>query len=150
MRKSISVVTIGLSMLLLGCKQASKTIVVASKPETAIDSDITDGHNSSNSLDVDGVYKGTLPCADCGGIETEIVLGKDNSFVKRTIYQGKDGKVFEEKGSYAWNSEGNTITLSGIKSGPHQYFVGENTLIQLNMDGKRITGNLADKYVLRK
>jgi len=150
MKNSIITAGIGLCILFFGCNQASKTPQVASKPEIAMDSVIPDGHNSSNSLDVDGLYKGTLPCADCEGIETQIELGKDKSFVKRTIYLGKDGKVFEEKGSYTWNSEGNTITLTGIKSGPGQYFVGENKLIQLDMDGNRITGKLADKYVLRK
>jgi len=150
MNSIASVLSISLSLFLFGCTQTSKTPEITAKPETSRDSAILDGHNSSNSLDVDGLYKGTLPCADCEGIETEIELGKDKSFVKRTIYLGKDGRIFEEKGFYIWNSEGNTITLSGIKNAPDQYFVGENELIQLDMKGDRITGNLADKYVLRK
>jgi len=150
MKYGILVIVIGLSILLVGCNQTSKTHEVASKPEIGRDSVIPDGHTSSNSLDVDGLYKGMLPCADCEGIEIEIILGEDHSFVKRTIYLGTGGKVFEEKGFYNWNSKGNTITLSGIKSGPDQYFVGENKLIQLDVDGNVITGKLADKYVLRK
>lgn len=150
MNNSLNVLSLGLSILLFSCNYTSEKPDIAATTEIAMDSVIPDGHNSSNSLDVDGLYKGTLPCADCEGIETEIELGKDNSFLKRTIYLGKGGKVFEEKGSYTWNSKGNTITLTGIKSGPGQYFVGENMLIQLNMDGNRITGSLADKYVLHK
>lgn len=150
MKNFILVTGTGIFMLLMSCNQSSKSPDIAAKPGIKLDSAISDGHNSSNSLDVEGLYKGKLPCADCEGIETEIVLDKDMSFVKRTVYLGKDGKVFEEKGLYSWNNEGNIIILAGIKNGPNLYFAGENTLIQLDMEGNRITGNLADKYILHK
>jgi uncharacterized lipoprotein NlpE involved in copper resistance len=135
---------------LISCKESPKSRQTSTEPATTVNSPVPDGHNSSNSLDVEGSYKGTLPCADCEGIETEIMLGKDKSYVKRTVYLGKDGKVIEETGYYSWNNEGNIITLSGSKDAPNQYFVGENKLIQLDMKGNRITGELADKYVLQK
>lgn len=140
----------GIFILLMSCNQSSKSPDIAAKPGIKSDSAISYRHNSSNSLDVEGLYKGTLPCADCEGIETEIVLDKDMSFVKRTVYLGKDGKVFEEKGLYSWNTEGNIIILAGIKNAPNQYFAGENKLIQLDMAGNRITGNLAGNYILYK
>jgi hypothetical protein len=55
-----------------------------------------------------------------------------------------------QTGSFAWNSDGNSITLIGIKNAPSVYYVGENKLMQADMDGKRISGALADKYVLIK
>jgi NlpE N-terminal domain len=45
---------------------------------------------------------------------------------------------------------GSIITLTGIKNKPNEYFVGENKLIQLDIDGNKITGSLADKYILKK
>jgi copper homeostasis protein (lipoprotein) len=139
----------GLSVIILiSCNQSSKNR--HTNTVGVIDSTLSDGHNSSNALDVEGVYLGTLPCADCEGIETTIRLNADKSYFKQTKYLGKDGRVFEEKGFYTWNREGNTITLTGIKNGPNQYFVGENTLNQLDMAGKKITGNLASKYILNK
>lgn len=39
--------------------------------------EMTEGDNSRNSLDWEGTYKGILPCADCEGIETMVIL-KDN------------------------------------------------------------------------
>lgn len=106
-------------------------------------------HNSRNSLDYEGTYAGTMPCADCSGIYTEITLSGDN-FKKKTVYQGKeDGQnTFEESGKYAWNNDGSIITLDGDKS--EQYQVGENKLFALDMNGKRITGDLADMYILKK
>lgn len=107
-----------------------------------------DEHNAQNSLDYEGTYVGTLPTASGEGMKVVITLGKD-TFTKTTSYIGKSDKPIEEKGSYQWNAAGNTVTLQGI-SAPNQYFVGENTLTQLDIDGNRIDGELADNYVLRK
>jgi uncharacterized lipoprotein NlpE involved in copper resistance/heat shock protein HslJ len=110
-----------------------------------------DSHNSQNALDWSGTYKGITPCADCEGIETEVILNKDLTFVIKTKYLGKgDAKVFEEKGTFEWDNTGSIILLQGLKGSPSQYKVGENKLIQLDMDGKVITGQLAEKYVLPK
>ncbi len=110
-----------------------------------------DAHNSQNSLDWQGTYKGVTPCADCEGIETEIVLNADLTFTLKTKYLGKvDGKVFQETGSFVWDKTGGIISLEGLKGRPSQYKVGENRLIQLDMEGNVITGDLAEKYVLTK
>ena len=37
-----------------------------------------------------------------------------------------------------------------ISEGPDRYHVGENVLLQLDKQGRRITGDPAEKYVLRK
>lgn len=151
MIKSVTTSFIALTVfILLSCNRSPENKQTLIEGNDKIDSTFSDGHNSSNSLDFEGKYKGILPCADCGGIETEIILSKNNSYVKHTKYLGKDGRVFEVKGFYSWNSEGNTITLSGISNAPNQYFVGENKLIQLDMEGKRISGNLSENYVLFK
>lgn len=109
-----------------------------------------DGHNSQNSLDYIGIYKGILPCADCEGIETEIVLNENLTYTLKTKYLGKGNKIFEQHGSFKWNDIGNTITLGDTENSPSQYFVGENTLTQLDMTGKKITGDLASDYILSK
>lgn len=105
-------------------------------------------HNASNSLDYKGTYDGTIPSASGQGMDVIITLS-DNTYTKKVTYIGKKDGAFEEKGTYSWNEQGNTITLNG-SSAPNKYFVGENTLTQLDMDGKKITGDLADMYILRK
>ena len=110
-----------------------------------------DTHNSHNALDWQGTYKGITPCADCDGIGTEITLNTDLTFVIKTKYLGKTGdKIFEENGNFEWDKTGGSILLSGLKDRPFQYKVSENKLIQLDMEGKDITGQLAKKYVLIK
>ncbi|WP_206106091.1 copper resistance protein NlpE [Olivibacter sp. XZL3] len=113
-------------------------------------SDTADMHNAQNSLDIAGIYTGVLPCADCEGIRTEITLKDDSTYVRKSTYLGKgDGTPQEEEGKYSW-LDGSTIELRGIKDGPRNYFVGENTLTQLDMSGNKITGELAEKYMLQK
>jgi hypothetical protein len=48
-----------------------------------------------------------------------------------------------------WDDTGNIINL-GIAQTPSYYRVAQNKLIQLDMEGKPVTGNLADMYVLTK
>jgi heat shock protein HslJ len=101
--------------------------------------------NSMTSVDWAGTYQGILPCADCEGIKTQIVLNKDLSYTLETQYLGKDEKVFQTKGTFKWNDAGSKITLDKSEQ---MYQVGENRIFHLDKDGNRITGNVADKYIL--
>lgn len=111
---------------------------------------VPDMHTSQIALDFWGIYKGVVPCADCEGIETIIELKADETFEVQTVYLGKSDEVFTYSGHYHWNDDGRSIHLHGIENGPSNYFVGENHLIQLDMEGNRITGDLAEKYLLQK
>lgn len=111
---------------------------------------VPDMHTSQIALDFVGIYKGTVPCADCEGIETIIELKVDETFEIQFVYLGKSEEVFSYSGHYHWNDDGRSIHLHGNQNGPSYYFVGENQLIQLDMEGSRIAGDLAEKYVLKK
>jgi len=107
-------------------------------------------HNSRNSLDHDGTYTGTFPCADCSGINIEITLN-NGTYTMKSVYEGKeqDGEnTFTESGTYTWDNTGSIIIFDGDDT--NRYQVGENTLIALDENGNRITGDLADMYILRK
>lgn len=110
-----------------------------------------DMHTSEISLDWQGTYKGVLPCADCQGIETEIILYKDKRYSKKTKYPGKDSpRVFEQTGTFVWDSTGSVIQLNSIKNAPTKYKVGENYLQQLDLEGDEIKGDLKEHYILEK
>ena len=64
-------------------------------------------------------------------------------------YIDKSSEIFTEKGSFAWNKAGDTITLD-VEDWPPYYFVGRRHVIQLDMSGKKITGPLADQYILKQ
>ena len=88
--------------------------------------------------------------SDCHGLETEIVINENSTFSIRTKYEGKGDKIYLKKGNFAWNKKGTVIILTDVRNEPNQYLVGKNTLTQLDIDGKRITGTLASEYVLSK
>jgi uncharacterized lipoprotein NlpE involved in copper resistance len=109
-----------------------------------------DGHNAQNALDYTGTYKGVVPCADCEGIFTQIKVGADSTFELTLQYKGKgDGRPVVSKGTYTWK-DGNTISLAGVTGGAFLYKVEENKLRQLDTEGRKIEGALAESYVLAK
>lgn len=110
---------------------------------------VVDGHNSRTSLDWDGVYQGMLPCADCEGIETIVTLTKDGRYVHKSRYEGKSDEWFEHKGKISWSPDGGSIRL-GKGENAVRYQVGENLLLMLDREGKRISGELAIHYRLAK
>lgn len=106
------------------------------------------GDNSMITLDWDGIYQGILPCADCEGIKTQLILHKDLTYTLQTQYVGRKDTVFTEKGKFNWVENGGSIILDNACK--QKYLVGENRIFHLDKDGKRISGDLADKYVLKK
>lgn len=108
-----------------------------------------DDHNSRNALDWQGMYNGILPCADCEGIRMTLAL-QDGKYRMTRTYLGKDASSTHLEGDFTWSEDGSTITLLGVGDASAQYKVGENKLIQLDMEGNLITSQLSDSYVLMK
>lgn len=137
-----------LLFLVSSCKEAIDSNVAAEAE--AFGEMLPTADNSKTSLDWNGVYKGVLPCADCDGIETTLTLNADETYVITTLYIGKSDSVYNVSGTFTWDETGNKIKLSGVTSAPGEYQVGEGRLFQLDMDGQRISGDLADLYILAK
>src|SRR5688572_14827316 len=109
-------------------------------------------HNSMNSLDWVGIYTGSLPCADCQGMNTMLKLNKDLTYVIETKYTGKSNEIYKSTGTFIWDKSGNKITLNSNAQNilASSYAVGENRLTQLDANGNMVTGELANKYILNK
>jgi uncharacterized lipoprotein NlpE involved in copper resistance len=119
--------------------------------ETTPDKTDTNTHHASNTLDWPGIYNGFMPCDDCKGVKTTLALNKNSSYILITQYVGKSEREFVEKGKFTWGNKIDTIVLTPRNSSTTQeYFVGENILIQLDNNGNRISGKLADRYILRR
>ncbi len=142
------------SFLSLGCNNNNnpgQTAKTDSNNSTSSEKPVPQADDSRNALDWAGTYKGILPCADCSGIETILRIANDSTYSLTTTYLGKDKSISNEaSGKFSWNSNGSTITLDGINGRPNKYLVGENKLLQLDMNGVRISGENASKYELTK
>jgi hypothetical protein len=99
-----------------------------------------------------GVYQGFTPCDDCKGVKTSLALNQqNNTYILITQYVGKSEREIVEKGKFTLNNENKTIELTPRNnSQTRHYFIGENTLTQLDNDGNRFKGELADRYILRR
>jgi len=110
-----------------------------------------DTHHADHSFDWSGVYHGFIPCDDCKGIKTTLALNPNNSYILLSQYVGKSDREIVEKGKFTWGDEKKTLVLTPRNSTQtRQYFFGDNMLIQLDNNGNRITGNNADRYILRR
>ena len=127
------------------CNSNTKKETTTQDTTTAV---IDKEHTSRNSLDWNGTYKGILPCADCPGIETSIVLNSDNTFSYTAKYQDRNFQT-TDKGKIMWHDNDNVVHLKGAQI-DFKYKVGENQLIQLDTEGKEITGALSKYYILEK
>jgi heat shock protein HslJ len=108
------------------------------------------GDNSETSVNWSGVYTGITPCADCIGIQTQIVLNSNKTYKIIEEYLGKENAVYEHSGAFRWESNGNSIVMDNSTDRPNRYLVKDGLLVQTDMNGNEITGQLKDHYVLVK
>ncbi len=106
-----------------------------------------DKHAAQQISDYEGLYKGTLPCADCPGIATSLTLNKDKTFVYETCYLEKENGKFSSTGTYTVKEDLLTIEENGD---PIHFLIGGDELFLLDKDLKPATGELADHYTLKK
>jgi heat shock protein HslJ len=104
--------------------------------------------NSRDSIDWEGIYQGIIPCADCKGIKTQITLNKDLTYLIETKYLGKEDTIIKISGNFFWDENGGIITLDN--SNKQNYLVSKNLLFHLDKNKNNISGNLSEKYILRK
>ena len=140
-----------LAFILVNCINPRNKQTKEQEDVTHSDQSFIDTPTSEMSLDWIGVYVGTMPCADCEGIETMIELKDGNYYISHYKYLGKSGDAneFTNEGPFNWNDDGNSIFLQAEVE-PTQYKVGENYIILLNVNGEVNTGDLADRYMLKK
>jgi heat shock protein HslJ len=134
-------------LIFTSCNTNEKKNAETNSENIAEEEVVIDSPTSESSLDWEGTYIGTLPCADCEGIERTITI-KGQNFVSKDNYLGKKDGVFDTQGYIKWIDNGQTILLSDDNG--TSYLVGENTLTQLDKSGNKVTGELADFYILKK
>jgi copper homeostasis protein (lipoprotein) len=90
-----------------------------------------------------GTFAGTLPCADCSGIDTSISLKPDGSYTVHETYQGKQGG-FDGDGTWTAEENGKRIRLDpNSKSEQDRLFAvkSKDEIETLDMEGKPITSS---------
>ena len=154
------------ALALTGCKPSADnaaapadTAPAATAAEPAADDHATDvlrevdNSPAPEGLDVRafaGSFKGTLPCADCPGIDSTIELKGDGSYATHDVYQERDAS-FDSTGTWTVEEAGKRIRLDpNSKDDQDRLYavVSNNELQMLDADGNAPASGL--DYSLRR
>jgi heat shock protein HslJ len=94
-----------------------------------------------NALDWWGTYTGTSPCPDCNGIYTSLTLARNLTYTLRLHHARKSDEETVYRGTFTWNSGGNTVKLVDLPDGPEAFFVEENSVLQLDDRGRKMSAD---------
>jgi len=94
------IIALILSLSVLGCSKASHEAPLQPHQEK-----VHLGDNSQTSVDWVGTYNGMMPCADCEGIKTELVLSLEGFYKLSLLYLGKSNTPFIEQGKFQWDGD---------------------------------------------
>ncbi|EEO27546.2 copper resistance protein NlpE [Oxalobacter paraformigenes] len=94
-----------------------------------------------------GMYAGTIPCADCPGIKTAVTFNQDGSVVETQLYENTDGASLSQVGTWKMDKGIVTVTFPFDT----QYFIvkSADSIEMTNKEGKR-SETMADQYILKK
>ncbi|MDE7065055.1 MAG: copper resistance protein NlpE [Desulfovibrionaceae bacterium] len=96
---------------------------------------------------LEGTYKGVLPCADCSGILTQVLLSGDGSAVITSQYEGKGDAVFTDQG--AWYAKNGMITVTAGSETLHYRVLSASRIMLVNADGQA-SASMPEAYILTK
>ncbi|MCE7031617.1 copper resistance protein NlpE [Lysobacter sp. GX 14042] len=91
-----------------------------------------------------GTFEGTLPCADCPGIDTTLVLAPDGTFQLTDAYQERDASNTTE-GTWSVEADNRRIRLDpGNKDDVDRLFAIESAsrIVMLGADGEPAASGL--------
>ena len=145
MKKNVLILAAALALVACGGNAPKKKAAAGTQTTTAAAPDM---HPAETSLDYLGTYEGTLPAADCPGIQTTLTLNPDGTYGLHMKYIDRDAE-FDEKGVFSVKE--NLLTLTQLDDGSEEYYkVEENRLRMLDAEKQPVTGALAENYVLQK
>ena len=143
MKKSFFVMAAATTMFAMGL------VSCGNKQNTENQEATTDTVVVAEPAPISGTFEGTLPCADCSGIKTELVISEDGKFKLTETYMAKKEKQFVSEGEIV-RGEGGRFSLTDKDGTVRQYELTDNTIAVLDAEGKKAEGELADKYILTK
>ena len=113
---------LALPLLLAACQTPSAPATDSTDTSTVVDS-----HTAENALDWPGRYAGLLPCADCEGIQTQLTLNADKTYVLEEYYV-KNGRALHPSkatGRFQFDAKKPSLIRLENTSPTRVYFIGE-------------------------
>jgi len=96
-----------------------------------------------------GAYDGTLPCADCSGIETELILNPDYTYSLIELYLDGERELVLLEGNWQFNPKGYIELGYDDEFPPRLFFtMQDKDLVKLDINARPI--NSALNYTLKR
>ena len=120
------------------------TTPVAATETTMAQAGVQPGPGAIDSKAFAGKFTGTLPCADCPGIDETLVLSTDGGFVLTDTYRERPGSANVVQGSWTLDADGKRIHLDpGSKDAVDKFYgIDGDGLRLLDGEGKPIDSRL--------
>ncbi|HEX7846551.1 MAG TPA: copper resistance protein NlpE N-terminal domain-containing protein [Chitinophagaceae bacterium] len=141
MKSTIYFVSILITILLSACRSSYKSLQEEFQENR---------YSPKNALNWAGTYRGTVPCNGCEGIQKTLTLDSAFNYQLSIRYIGKENSELKFSGIFYWNEQGNIITLIESDDLATSYFVVDNALAQVDVNGNRMKADAAKQYVLSK
>lgn len=138
-----------------GCKpdeaaEAAAAPAVATAPVNAVTEVVDQGSPAGDVKGFDikafaGTYGGTLPCADCPGIDTTIAFTPEGQYTLSEAYQDADKSSFLSKGTWSLRGDGKAVLLDPEDKDEYDRsfsIVSPTELRALDQQGKPIDSSL--------
>ena len=94
-------------------------------------------------------FTGTLPCADCPGIDYHLNLLPEQTFILRMNYRDRPGGPYDDVGRWLISSDGEQLLLQGGRDAPLRFSIESPDALRLmSSSGERIESAL--DYSLRR
>ena len=141
----LSVMTVAAMIAAVGCTSQKKEN--AQRVESKIQ---TIDLNDKQANTIFGTYKGTFPCADCGGKDINLTIQADGTYCLKYKYQDKDERLIEENGTYSILDDTLVMTVTPSSGDKTYYKYVHGDLVLSDSLGTVNNGELADMYVLKR
>jgi len=138
-----------------GCKpdeaaEAAAAPAVAAAPVNAVTEVVDQGSPAGDVKGFDikafaGTYGGTLPCADCPGIDSTIAFTPEGTYTLSETYQDTDKSSFLSKGTWSLRGDGKAVLLDPEDKDEYDRsfsIVSPTELRALDQQGKPIDSTL--------
>jgi hypothetical protein len=111
-----------------------KTLIILSVTAIILAALLSIGCSKSK---LSGTFEGTLPCADCPGIQTFITINSDGTFHMEETYLESDVETMISDGKWVLDKDVITFTVDDYN---FEYKVISDKEIKWAPDGEEITG----------
>lgn len=142
MKKLLLLMLIG---LFLSCKNDNSTNQTDSKENLTTTTNKTPSESA-----LSGTFEGTFPCDGCDGIETQLVLLHNYTYVITSKALGDSSLIMPivDSGSYAIDD--NTLIITDVGEISKKFRIEDKQLIGLDDEGDELKGDGKNDYTLSK